>query len=99
MISVGRSSDIEQDIVDLGTHARPCTARPSDTPWGAGKNPLTISIGHLVVGERSLLGPITGTPYENEKTLDFSALADVRPRIEVMPFEQANKAYQRMKTG
>lgn len=66
---------------------------------GAGKDPLPVSTGHLVVGERSLLGSITGTPYENEKTLDFSVLAGVRPRIEVMPFEQANEAYQRMKSG
>ena len=66
---------------------------------GAGKDPLPVSTGHLVVGERSLLGSITGTPYENEKTLDFSVLAGVRPRIEVMPFERANKAYQRMKSG
>lgn len=66
---------------------------------GAGKDPLPVSTGHLVVGERSLLGSITGSPYENEKTLDFSVLAGVRPRIEVMPFEQANEAYQRMKSG
>jgi len=66
---------------------------------GAGKDPLPVSTGHLVVGERSLLGSITGSPYENERTLDFSVLAGVRPRIEVMPFEQANEAYQRMKSG
>lgn len=66
---------------------------------GAGKDPLPVSTGHLVVGERIILGSITGTPYENEKTLDFSVLAGVRPRIEVMPFEQANEAYQRMKSG
>ena len=62
-------------------------------------DPLPVSTGHLVVGERSLLGSITGSSYENEKTLDFSVLAGVRPRIEVMPFEQANEAYQRMKSG
>ncbi|RKT98711.1 alcohol dehydrogenase [Burkholderia sp. Nafp2/4-1b] len=66
---------------------------------GAGKDPLPVSAGHLVVGERSVLGSITGTPYENEKTLDFSVLAGVRPKIEIMPLEQANEAYQRMKSG
>lgn len=66
---------------------------------GAGKDPLPVSAGHLVVGERSVLGSITGTPYENEKTLDFSVLAGVRPAIEVMPLEQANEAYQKMKSG
>ncbi|MGI2228958.1 alcohol dehydrogenase [Burkholderia vietnamiensis] len=66
---------------------------------GAGKDPLTVSAGHLIVGERSLLGSLTGTPHENEKTLDFSVLAGVRPMIEIMPLEQANEAYQKMKSG
>lgn len=66
---------------------------------GAGKDPLPVSAGHLVVGERSILGSITGTPYENEKTLAFSVLAGVRPMIEVMPLEKANEAYQKMKSG
>lgn len=66
---------------------------------GAGKDPLPVSAGHLVVGERSVLGSITGTPYENEKTLDFSVLAGVRPMIETLPLEQANEAYQKMKSG
>jgi alcohol dehydrogenase len=66
---------------------------------GAGKNPLPVSTGHLVVGERSVLGSITGTPYENEKTLGFSVLSDIRPMIEVMPMEQANEAFQKLKSG
>lgn len=63
------------------------------------KEPLPVSVAPLVAGERSILGSITGTPYENEKTLAFSVLADVRPKIEVMPLERANEAYQRMKSG
>lgn len=66
---------------------------------GAGKDPLPVSAGHLVVGERSVLGSITGSPYENEKTLNFSVLAGVRPMIEVMPLEKANEAYRKMKSG
>jgi alcohol dehydrogenase len=66
---------------------------------GAGKDPLPVSSGYLVVGEREVVGSITGTPYENEKTLDFSVLTDVRPMIEVMPFERANDAYQKMRSG
>jgi alcohol dehydrogenase len=66
---------------------------------GAGKDPLPVSAGHMVVGERSILGSITGTPYENEKTLDFSLLTGVRPVIEVIPLEKANEAYRRMKSG
>jgi alcohol dehydrogenase len=66
---------------------------------GAGKDPLPVSAGDLVVGERSVLGSITGSPYENEKTLDFSVLAGVRPMIEVVSLEKANEAYQKMKSG
>lgn len=66
---------------------------------GAGKDPLAVSAGHLVIGERSILGSITGSPYESERTLDFSVLSDVRPRIETMPFENAFQAYQRMRSG
>lgn len=61
--------------------------------------PLAVSASHFVIGERGLLGSITGSPYENEKALNFSVLASVRPKIEVMPLEQANEAHQRMKSG
>ncbi|ONG59138.1 alcohol dehydrogenase [Pseudoroseomonas deserti] len=66
---------------------------------GAGKDPLPVSAGHLVVGERGVLGSMTGTPYENERTLDFSVLTGVRPQIETMPLERAFDAYRRMKSG
>ena len=66
---------------------------------GAGSTPLAIPAGHLVVGERSVMGSITGTPYESEKALGFSVLTDVRPKIETVPLEKAFEAYQRMKSG
>ena len=59
---------------------------------GAGKDPLAISPGPLVVGERGVLGSITGSPFENEKTLNFSVLTGVRPLIETMPLEEAPDA-------
>jgi alcohol dehydrogenase len=66
---------------------------------GAGKDPLNVPTGDLVRGERSVVGSITGSPYENERTLDFSVLAGVRPRIETLPLEQAREAYRRMRSG
>jgi alcohol dehydrogenase len=66
---------------------------------GAGKDPLPVSGGHLIVGERSVLGSSTGTPYENEKTLNFSVLTGARPQIETMPMEKAFEAYRKMKSG
>ncbi|MGR3905857.1 alcohol dehydrogenase [Burkholderia sp. SR8] len=66
---------------------------------GVTKDPLSITSGQLVVGERTVQGSITGSPYECEKALDFSVLTGIRPMIEVMPLEQANEAYRRMKSG
>ncbi|MDX8480695.1 hypothetical protein RFN28_19810 [Mesorhizobium sp. VK24D] len=56
-------------------------------------------MGQTVVGERSVLGSLTGSPLDNERTLAFSVLAEIRPKFETMPLEKANEAYQRMKSG
>lgn len=66
---------------------------------GIGKDPLQVAIGPLVVGERSITGSITGTPYDNERALNFSVLTGIRPQIETMPLEKAFEAYQKMKSG
>ncbi|MBP0623678.1 alcohol dehydrogenase catalytic domain-containing protein [Cupriavidus consociatus] len=66
---------------------------------GGTKNPLSVQAGHLVVGERELVGSITGTPYESEAALAFSVLVDARPRFESMPLAKAGEAYQRLKRG
>jgi len=66
---------------------------------GVGSNPITLSPGQMIAGERSVIGSITGSPYDNERTLNFSVLTGVRPKIETFPLEQANEAYQRVKSG
>lgn len=66
---------------------------------GGGKDPLAVPIGPVVVGERSIAGSMTGTPHEAERTLDFSVLAGVQPKVEIVPFLQAQEAYQRLKSG
>lgn len=66
---------------------------------GTSKDPLSIQSGQLVAGERSLIGSITGSPYENERTLDFSVLAGVRPKIETMPLKRAVEALQKLRSG
>lgn len=90
--TIGNAEAVSALIPGLAPHGRLVLL-------GAGKDPLPVSAGHLVVGERSVLGSITGTPYENEKTLDFSVLAGVRPRIETLPLERASEAYKKMKSG
>lgn len=66
---------------------------------GAGKHPMTVSTGPLVTNERGVFGSITGSPFSNEKALDFAVLAGIRPRIETLPLEDAYKAYRRMRSG
>lgn len=66
---------------------------------GVGKDPLQVSTGYLVGAERGIIGSITGSPFENEKTLDFSVMTGVRPMIETMPLERAAEAVQKMRSG
>jgi alcohol dehydrogenase len=66
---------------------------------GIGKDPLAVASGPLVGGERAVVGSITGSPFDNERTLGFSVLTDARPRIETMPFEEAQAAFDRMLSG
>jgi alcohol dehydrogenase len=66
---------------------------------GGGKDPLAVPIGPMEADERSIVGSITGSPHENERTLNFSVPAGVRTQVEVVPFDRANEAYQRLKSG
>jgi alcohol dehydrogenase len=66
---------------------------------GAGKDPLSLSSGKLVVREHIVQGSLTGTPHDSEKTLDFSLLANIRPEIETVPLEGVNDALQRLIAG
>ena len=49
-----------------------------------GKDPLSLPMGLLVGGERSIVGSITGSPFENEKALSFSVLTQGLPMIETV---------------
>jgi len=53
----------------------------------------------LVFGGRSIYGTLTGTAIDNEDTLAFSVLENIRPMIETVPLEQAAEAYARMMQG
>ncbi|WP_283011958.1 alcohol dehydrogenase catalytic domain-containing protein (plasmid) [Cronobacter turicensis] len=66
---------------------------------GVGREPLPLPPGMMVGRELSVSGAITGTPYESEKTLDFSLLTRVKAWTEKLPLEQAPQAYQRMRSG
>ena len=66
---------------------------------GAGEDPLQVSPGFMVGGERVVQGAITGSPFDSERTLDFSLMAGVHPMVETMPLERAFEAYQKVVSG
>ena len=53
----------------------------------------------IVFGKRSIIGSLTGKAIDNQDTLDFSVLQNVRPMIETFPIEQAADGYSRMMQG
>jgi D-arabinose 1-dehydrogenase-like Zn-dependent alcohol dehydrogenase len=66
---------------------------------GAALDPITVSTLNLIFGTRTVTGTLTGSSIENEDNLAFSAAADVKPMIEVMPLADAPAAYQHMMSG
>jgi len=57
---------------------------------------MPINALPIVFGERSILGSLTGKAIDNQETLDFSVLQNVRPMIETVPLERAAEAYAKM---
>ena len=75
------------------------TARGKFIVVGVPGDQIQISAYSLVFGGRSIYGALTGTPIDNEDTLAFSVLENIRPMIETVPLEQAADAYARMMQG
>ncbi|WP_428340613.1 alcohol dehydrogenase catalytic domain-containing protein [Mycobacterium sp.] len=66
---------------------------------GAAPDPIAVDTGELVFKGRSIMGSLTGSSIQNEDALAFTATHGVAPLIEVTPFEDAPKAYERMLSG
>src|SRR6202034_2889625 len=66
---------------------------------GVSGDPIPVNGVPLIFGGRSVIGSLTGRAIETQDTLDFSVLTDVRPMIETLPLEKAEKAYRRMMSG
>jgi D-arabinose 1-dehydrogenase-like Zn-dependent alcohol dehydrogenase len=66
---------------------------------GATPEPLTISPLQLITTRRTVQGWPSGTAKDSEDTLQFSALAGVRPMIETYPLERAGEGYEHMMSG
>ncbi|MET7829327.1 alcohol dehydrogenase catalytic domain-containing protein [Streptomyces sp. NPDC005386] len=66
---------------------------------GAAPDPLSVSTPDLIFGTRAITGSLTGSAIENEDNLAFSLAHDIRPSLEIMPFDRALDAYERMLSG
>ncbi|WP_109993615.1 alcohol dehydrogenase [Salinisphaera sp. LB1] len=63
---------------------------------GASPEPIEVSPFQLLMARRSVAGHPSGAPHDSEDTLSFSALRDIKTRIETYPLSDVNAAYQRM---
>lgn len=62
---------------------------------GAASDPLQINAFGLLSG-KSVAGWPSGTAIDSEDTMNFSALADVRPQVERFELEQANEGFAKV---
>ncbi|MEJ0091686.1 MAG: alcohol dehydrogenase [Limisphaerales bacterium] len=63
---------------------------------GAGTDPIPVSPLELLFGSRSIEGALTGSSIDNEDTLAFSLLQNIRAVIETFPLEKAPEAFAKM---
>jgi alcohol dehydrogenase, propanol-preferring len=66
---------------------------------GIAGDPIAVDTTDLIVGSRSIVGSSTGTAIETEDSISFSAAHGVSAMTEVIPFDDAPKAYARMMAG
>lgn len=66
---------------------------------GVAPDPIAVNTADLILGGRCIVGSLTGSALDNEENLAFSLANGISPMVEVMPFEEAPKAYERMMSG
>jgi D-arabinose 1-dehydrogenase-like Zn-dependent alcohol dehydrogenase len=66
---------------------------------GVPDTPFNVSAIPLIMGRRTIVGWPSGTGMDSEDTLNFSALAGIKPMVEVYPLEKAAEAFERMMSG
>ena len=58
-------------------------------------DPFSVSAFSMLSG-KTIHGWPSGSSVDSEDTMNFSALADVRPRVETFPLEEANEAFAKV---
>jgi len=66
---------------------------------GVAPDPIPISSLPLIFGGRSIHGSLTGSAIDNQDTINFCVLQNIRPMTETIPLEQAPEAYKQMMEG
>ena len=66
---------------------------------GASMEPLDIGVFNLILGQKSVSGSPVGSPGTIAKMLDFSALHNIRPRVEMYDMSQVNEAMEHLEKG
>jgi D-arabinose 1-dehydrogenase-like Zn-dependent alcohol dehydrogenase len=63
---------------------------------GAASDSIQVSPFQLLFNSVGVEGALTGSPIDNEDTLDFSLLKGIKPMIETVPLEKAEEGYRKM---
>jgi D-arabinose 1-dehydrogenase-like Zn-dependent alcohol dehydrogenase len=64
-----------------------------------GGNPINVLCRQLIIGSKSIRGWYSGHAKDAEETLAFAAQVRVRPPIEEFPFDRAQDALERTRSG
>jgi alcohol dehydrogenase (NADP+) len=66
------------------------------TQVGIPTEPLSLNVGSLIFGRRSLSGSLIGGIKETQEMLDFCGEHNITSDIELIPIQQINEAYDRL---
>ncbi|WP_309732340.1 NAD(P)-dependent alcohol dehydrogenase [Chamaesiphon sp. OTE_75_metabat_556] len=66
------------------------------TQVGVPPEPLSLNVGSLVFGRRSLSGSLIGGIKETQEMLDFCGQHHITADIELIPIQKINEAYDRL---
>ena len=61
--------------------------------------PMGISAGQLITGQKSVGGSDTGAPHMVSKMLEFCMRHDIKPMVDYFPMADINKAIAHLKSG
>ena len=69
------------------------------TQVGVPPEPLSLNVGSLIYGRRSLSGSLIGGIKETQEMLDFCGKHNITSDIELIPIQKINEVYDRLAKG